>query len=63
MCCSDCERMFEYNLHVINHEGMHIVEDYLNWGTGTYTDNGCTIEHWCGELGNWKMFQPKAIKQ
>lgn len=59
LCCSNtCEKKFECNRNHINHVGMHFVEDYSRFGTGTYTDEGCVIEHYCGELGNYKMFEP-----
>ena len=57
-CCStDCERKFDCAKHCFNIEGECYVEDYSRYGTGTYTDNGCEIEHWCGKLGDYKMFE------
>ena len=59
LCCSiTCEKRFECNISHINHIGTYYVEDYSSFGTGTYTDNGCEIEHWCGKLGDYKMFKP-----
>lgn len=59
LCCSDtCEKRFECDRSHINHIGTYYVEDYSSFGTGTYTDNGCEIEHWCGKLGEYKMFEP-----
>lgn len=59
LCCSDtCEKRFECDRSHINHIGTYYVEDYSSFGTGTYTDNGCEIEHWCGKLGDYKMFEP-----
>ena len=59
LCCSDtCEKKFECNRNSINHVGMHYVEDYSRFGSGTFTDTGCKIEHWCGKLGDYKMFEP-----
>lgn len=58
LCCSDkCEKRFECARADINNAGMHYVENYYSFGTGTMTENGCEIEHWCGELGNYKMFE------
>lgn len=57
-CSSHCKRYFDCQLADINNEGMNIVENYHEWGSGTYTDEGCVIEHYCGELGNYKMFEP-----
>ena len=59
LCCSDtCEKRFECDRSDINHIGTYYVEDYSSFGTGTYTDNGCEVEHWCGRLGDYKMFEP-----
>lgn len=59
LCCSiTCEKRFECGRADINNIGTYYVEDYSRFGTGTFTDNGCEIEHWCGELGNYKMFEP-----
>lgn len=59
LCCSrTCEKRFECAKADINNEGIHYVEDYSSFGTGTYTDNGCEIKHWCGKQGNYKMFEP-----
>ena len=59
LCCSDtCEKRFECGRCDINNSGTYLVEDYSSFGTGTFTDNGCEIEHWCGKEGNYKMFEP-----
>ena len=59
LCCSDtCAKRFECDRSDINHIGTYLVEDYSRFGTGTYTDDGCEIEHWCGELGDYAMFKP-----
>ena len=59
LCCSvTCEKRFECGRADINNIGTYCVEDYSRFGTGTFTDNGCEIEHWCGEEGNYKMFEP-----
>lgn len=58
-CCSmNCKKRFECARADINNKGTHYVEDYSSFGTGTYSDNGCEIEHWCGENGDYKMFEP-----
>lgn len=58
-CCSDdCKKKFECALHFLNIDGDCYVEDYSHFGAGTYTDNECRIEHWCGKLGDYKMFEP-----
>ena len=62
LCCSNtCEKRFECGMSYMNNIGTHYVEDYSSFGTGTYTDNVCKIEHWCGKLGDYKMF--KSIKK
>lgn len=57
-CSSHCKKYFDCQLADINNEDMNIVEDYHEWGSGTFTDEGCVIEHYCGELGDYKMFVP-----
>lgn len=59
LCCSTrCEKRFECGRADINNVGMHYVEDYSSFGSGRYTDEGCIIESWCGEQGDYKMFEP-----
>lgn len=59
LCCSNtCEKRFECGMSAINNIGMHCVEDFSSFGSATYTDNGCEIEHCCGEKGDYKMFEP-----
>lgn len=63
LCCSTtCEKRFECGRSVINNVGTYYVEDYSSFGSGTFTDNGCEIEHWCGKLGDYKMFEHIANK-
>ena len=59
LCCSNtCEKRFKCGRCDINNIGTHLVEDWSRFGSTTYADNGCEIEHWCGKLGNYKMFEP-----
>ena len=59
LCCSTkCEKRFECAKADINNDGVHYIEDFYSFGSGTFTDNGCKIEAWCGEEGNYKMFEP-----
>lgn len=59
LCCSiTCEKRFECAMADINNKGTHCVEDYSSFGSANYTDNGCEIEHCCGKLGDYKMFEP-----
>ena len=59
LCCSNvCKKQTECARHSMNNEGMHYVEDFYSFGSGTLTNDGCKIECWCGELGNYKMFKP-----
>ena len=57
-CSSHCKKYLYCQLADINNEGMNFVNDYHEWGSGTFTDEGCVIEHYCGELGDYKMFEP-----
>lgn len=62
-CCSDtCEKKFECGRHSYNHTGLCYVEDYSSYGSGTFTDNGCEVEYWCGKLGDYKMYEPVKDK-
>lgn len=64
LCCStNCEKRFECGRADINNVGMHYVEDYSSFGSGQFTDKGCIIESWCGEQGNYKMFEPVINKR
>lgn len=59
LCCSDiCEKQNECARHCINNYGTCYVENYYSFGSGTMSENGCEIEHWCGEQGHWRMFEP-----
>lgn len=59
ICCSDkCERRFKCAKADINNEGIAACENFYSFGSGIMTENGCEIDHWCGELGNYKMFEP-----
>lgn len=57
-CSSHCKKYFDCRLADINNEGINLVNDYHEWGSCSYTDEGCAIEYCCGELGNYKMFEP-----
>lgn len=59
LCCSDkCEKRFKCARADINNVGVYCVENFYSFGSGTFDSNGCQIEYWCGELGNYKMFEP-----
>lgn len=58
-CCSGtCEKRLECGKHYINIAEECYVEDYSNFGSGTFTDDGYKVDYWCGKLGDYKMFQP-----
>lgn len=58
-CCSTrCEKRYECNKHCFNNVGSYTSEDFYTFGTGSISSEGCKEEHWCGELGNYKMFEP-----
>ena len=64
LCCSStCKRLAECGLHYTNNIGEHYIEDWSNFGSGTFTDKGCIIEDWCGESGNYKMFEPIRLTE
>ena len=59
LCCSNtCKKRFECNRSSINHIGAYLVEDWSSFGSGFLSNNECKVEYWCGELGNYKMFEP-----
>ncbi len=58
LCCSmTCEKRFECGRVDINNVGTYFVEDYSSFGSCNYTDDGCEVEHYCGKLANYKMFE------
>ena len=57
-CCSEtCERRNECARHSVNNAGVHYIEDFSSFGSGSLSNNGCEIEYWCGKLGDYKMFE------
>lgn len=61
-CCSmQCEKRWNCAKHCFNNVGTYSSEDYFTLGSGSISSDGCKVTHWCGELGNYKMFKPKAI--
>ena len=59
-CSSTCKKRFECAIHYLNSEGVCIVEDYSNYGSGVISTKECKVEYWCGELGDYKMFESKT---
>ena len=58
-CCSlKCEKRFDCAKHCFNKVGTYPSEDYYSFGHGSISNEDCTVEYWCGELGNYKMFEP-----
>lgn len=56
--------------HLCAKHGMNIKEDsdyfaidYSSYGSGKCTEQGCEIDHWCGELGDYKRFEPIKYTQ
>ena len=59
LCCSDnCKRKSDCGLHCSNNSGAHQIEDFSCYGSSGISTEGVTEDWWCGELGNYKMFQP-----
>jgi hypothetical protein len=52
--------MFDCKHHAINNEGSHDAIDWANYGSGRYWDGGCERENYCGELGDYAMFESKV---
>ena len=42
----------------MNNRGLHYVENFETYGSGYMTNNGYEIDHWCGKLGDYKLFEP-----
>lgn len=58
-CCSlKCKKRYDCAKHCFNKVGTYPSEDYSTFGSGTITPDICTVNYWCGELGNYKMFEP-----
>lgn len=61
-CCSmQCKKRWSCAKHCFNNVGTYPSEDYSTFGHGSISSEGCKVEYWCGELGNYKMFKPKAV--
>lgn len=59
-CCSmKCEKRWNCAKHCFNNVGEYPSEDYFTFGSGSISSNGCKVNYWCGELGNYKMFENK----
>lgn len=64
VCCSNkCEKQTYCANHAINNEGTNVCEDFYSFGSGTMSENGCEIKYWCGELGEYKMYEPVIVKR
>jgi len=58
-CCSlQCEKRHDCAKHCFNNVGNYPSEDYFTFGHGSISIKGCVVEHWCGEFGDYKMFEP-----
>lgn len=63
-CCSEkCDKRFDCAKHCFNKVGTYPSEDYSTFGSGTITPDICTVNYWCGSLGNYKMFEPIEKKE
>lgn len=61
-CCSiQCKKRWDCAKHCFNNIGAYPSEDYFTFGSGSISSDGCKVEYWCGELGDYKMFKPKAV--
>lgn len=59
LCCSTtCEKRTKCARHSMNNTGLYYVENFESYGSGYMTTNGYEIDHWCGKLGDYKMFEP-----
>lgn len=57
-CCSlQCEKRHDCAKHCFNNVGTYPSEDYSTFGHGSISNNGCTVDYLCGELGGYKMFE------
>lgn len=64
LCCSNvCEKRTECKKHSMNNEGMHYVEDFYYFGSGSIGVDGIKENWWCGELGDYEMFRPIKLTQ
>lgn len=59
VCCSENCKMADYcAIHASNNLGTYPCNDYSRYGSGTITSDIVTVNYWCGENGNYKMFEP-----
>ena len=59
VCCSyECGRRLECDKHAINNYGTNACHDFYGYGSGAITEDGCEVKYWCGELGNYQLFEP-----
>lgn len=59
LCCSGvCEKRTECKKHSMNNEGIHYVEDFYYFGSGSIGVDGIKESWWCGKLGDYAMFEP-----
>ena len=57
-CCSlQCEKKYDCAKHCFNVVGAYPSEDYSTFGSGSISNKGCKVNYWCGEFGDYKMFE------
>lgn len=54
----NCSKKDTCKFHCITTAGTYEYIDYSNYGSGTFSDGKCVIEHWCGDQGNHKLYKP-----
>ena len=58
-CSSKCEKKYYCAKHCFNNVGTFHSEDFYSYGDHAEAVDGCVYEeYWCGELGEYKMFEP-----
>lgn len=63
-CCStQCKKRYDCTRHCFNSVSTYPSEDYYTFGYGSISSDDCKVEHWCGELGEYKMFVPIQKKE
>lgn len=58
----NCSKKSTCKLHCVDDTGeneCYQYIDYSHYGSGSYTDGKCVIEHWCGnDSNNYPRYEP-----
>lgn len=58
-CISEtCKKHLNCKRYVLNlpYNEYHTLEDLSSFGSGKCSSEGCSVDYWCGQLGDYKMY-------